>query len=128
MKSIIIVVAAIFAFSVLGGIGFMGFKRESGPGGLAKVNGRPIDVLRFQQTLEGLFSNIPGRKNPQQLAYLQILALNQVIEYTLMLEDAKRKRIKAGREEIDSTIKQIMDVNKVKDINTLKENLRSRGL
>ena len=128
MKSIIVVVAAVFALSIFGGIGYMGFKKDARTEGIAKVNGRPVDVRRFQQTLEGLFNNIPGRKNPQQLAYLQILALNQVIEYSLMLEDAGHRRIKTRNEEVDSTIKQIMDANKITDINILKENLKSRGL
>jgi len=128
MRTIIIIVAALFAASMFYGLGYRGFKREGRREGIAKVNGKPIDILRFNQVLEGLYNSIPGRKKPQQLAYLQILALNQVIDYTLMLEDAKSKRIKASRDEVDGAIKQIMAANKIADVKTFKDVLKSKGL
>ena len=128
MKTIIIIVAVLFAGSIFSGLGYMGFKkRDTQEEGLAKVNGRQVDPRRFQQVLENLFRSVPGRKTPQQLAYLQVLALNQVIEYTLMLEDAKRKGVRAGREEVDAALNQIITSNNFTDLEQFKQMLKSRG-
>jgi len=128
MKTVIIIVAFVFAAGMFAGLGFQGFRRlRSAPTGVAKVNGREIDKTRFNQNLSRLAASMPGIRRPQEMAYLQMMALSQVIDFQLMLNEAKRHvRVSGG--EIDAAVKQIMETNKIPTKNDFEEAIKRNGL
>jgi foldase protein PrsA len=127
MKSIIIAIAVIFGVSMFAGLGFQGFQRgKERRVGIATINGKQIDQVRFNQNLTRMASEIPGRKKIQDIAYLQMLALGQVIDFTLMLSDAKRHvRVSGG--EVDGAIRQIMEANKLPTRRDFDEAIKRSG-
>jgi len=127
-KSIIIGVAVVFAISMFAGLGFRGIRNvQEGRTGVAKINGREIDVVRLNQNLSRVAASIPDRLNPQDLAYLQIVALDQLIDFTLMLNDAK-KNVRVSGGEVNTAISQIMESNKIPSQKDLQAIIERSGM
>lgn len=130
MKTIMIAVAVLFALTMFYGLGYRGFKEaKEGPkkGSIATVDGKEIDHKRFEQTIKKLFSQEKGRIRPEDSMLYQTAALQQVIDFTIMLDEAKRN-FRVGGGEIDQTIDQIMQANKIPNRDALQNALKNMGL
>lgn len=129
MKTIMIVVAVLFAGTMFYGLGYKGIKNvQEGPkkGSIATINGREIDHVKLQQTVNRIFSQEKGRVTPDQAMMDQTLALQQVIEFTIMLDESRRSMRVSG-EELEQAIDQIMQANKIPNRNALKDALKNMG-
>ena len=101
MKTIMIIVAVVFAASMFYGISMSRWRGEGRiPRGLAKVNGKEVDPLRYNEILGRLIRQFGEEIQPQDLAFIQNLALGQAIDFTLILIEAK-KNVRVTRREID---------------------------
>lgn len=130
MKTIMIIVAVLFVASMFYGLGYQGLKEVKGvgdKGSIAKVNGKEIDHARFIRTVNSMYAGQKERIKPQEVLLLQTLALNQVIDFTIMLEGSKKKVRTSGRE-VDQAIMQIMEANKITNIAQLKASLKNTGI
>lgn len=129
MRVIIISVAIIFAASVFYGIGV---SRFSGAGertrSIASVNGRPIDTNRFRQIMGRMTSNLPNNLSPQEIMYFQVLALDQTIDFSILLGQAKKKRIKVRGSEVDQAIQGMMKSAGISSKAELEANLKRSGV
>lgn len=130
MKTIMIIVAVLFAATMFYGLGYRGIKgiKESPKkGSVATVNGKEIDHKRLEQAMQKLLSSQKGRVTPEDAMMYQTVALQQVIDFTLMLDDAKR-HFRVGGGEIDQAIDQIMQANKIPNRDALKGALKNMGM
>ena len=130
MKTIMVIVAVLFGATMFYGIGYMGLKNVKEPakkGSIATIDGREIDHKQFEQVLKTLMSREKGSVRPEAIMMYQTAALRQVIEQTILLNDAK-KHVKLGRGELDQVLSQIMLANKIKDVEGLKNALAQKGL
>jgi len=103
-----------------GGIG-------GGSGVLAKVNGRAIDDLRFREIMGRLSQQFGDKLQPQDLAYLQSVALNQTIDFTLILDQAQRK-VRVSGQEMDMVIDNIMKQQNIPSKQALRQALKQTGM
>jgi foldase protein PrsA len=129
MKSIMIAVAVLFAASMFYGLGYTGLKSmKNAPqkGSIATINGKEIDHARFQRTIKNMFEQEKGRIKPEQAILYQTMALQQVIDFELMLKEGKRY-FKVSGAEMDQTIDQIMTANKIPNRDALKQALANMG-
>ena len=129
MKSIMIAVAVLFAASMFYGLGYTGIKNIKGApqkGSIATINGKEIDHERLQQLFNRMIAQEKGRIKPEQAMMYQTAALEQVMDYALMLNDAKKKFRASGRE-VDQAIEQIMQANKVPSKSALESALKNMG-
>jgi len=129
MKSIMITIAVLFAASMFYGLGYTGLKNiKEGPqkGSIATINGKEIDHERLQQAFNRMIAQEKGRIKPEQAMMYQTAALEQVMDYMLMLGDAKKKFRASGRE-VDQAIEQIMQANKVPSKSALESALKNMG-
>jgi len=128
MKTIMIVVAVLFAASMFYGIG-MSRWRERGriARGLAKVNGKEIDPFRYNEILSRLIRQFGEEIQPQDLAFIQNLALGQAVDFTLILEEAKRNVRISGRE-VDLALESIVKQEKLSSKKELENALKRMGL
>ena len=129
MKTIMIMVAVLFAATMFYGLGYTGIKgaKESPQkGSIATVNGKEIDHKRFQQAVQKLVSGEKGRIRPEDAMLYQTVALQQVIDFTIMLNQAKRN-FSVGGGEMDQAIDQIMQANKIPNRDALKTALSNMG-
>ncbi len=130
MKTIMIAVAVLFAATMFYGLGYRGYKEgKEGPkkGSIATINGKEIDHQRYEQAVKKFFSQEKGRIKPGDAMLYQTVALQQVIDFTIMLNEAKR-HFKAGGGEIDQALDQIMQANKIPNRDALKSALKNMGL
>jgi len=130
MKSIMVVVAVLFAASMFYGLGYRGLKGDGGGGRssvLAKVNGQEIDPFRFREILNRLAGSFGPNIGPQDSAFLENLALAQSIDFALMLGEAKR-RVRVSGRELDAAIESIMRQQKVPGKRELENALKRIGL
>jgi foldase protein PrsA len=130
MKTIMIVVATLFAASMFYGLGYQGLKGEGGrerSKGLAKINGREIDALRFREITNRVLQGFGEKVGPSEMAFVENLALGQAVEFTLLLGEAN-KRVKVSGKEIDATIESIMKQQKVPSKRELDRALKRIGL
>lgn len=130
MKTIMVIVAVVFGATMFYGIGYMGVKNmKEGPkkGSIATVNGKEIDHKQFDQVTRNYLSQAKGPLTPETIMMYQSAALQQVIDQMIMLNDAKRHvSVRGG--EVDDNISQIMQANKIKDVDVLKNALAQKGL
>ena len=129
MKTIMIIVAVLFAATMFYGLGYTGIKgiKESPKkGSIATVNGKEIDHKRYKQAVQKLLSDRKERISPEDAMLYQTIALQQVIDFTIMLNEAKRN-FRVGGGEIDQAIDQIMQANKIPNRNALKTALSNMG-
>jgi foldase protein PrsA len=129
-KNIILVVAILFAFSMLYGLGYWG-RGERGvkpkTNMLAKVNGKEIDPLRFRENLNKIIQNLGSEVNLQDLPFLENLALGQTIDFTLILNEAK-KRVRVSGREVDGALENIMRQQNIPSKRELERALKNVGL
>lgn len=129
MKTIMIIVAVLFAATMFYGLGYTGIK-NIGTGvkknSIATINGKEVDTKRLQQTVNQMFSKNKGRLKPDQAMMYQTMALDQLIDFTLMLNESK-KRYRVSRGELDQTIDQIIQANKIPSKTALIGALKNMG-
>jgi foldase protein PrsA len=130
-KTILIVVVVVFAGTMFYGLGSSSFKgAQSGTskiGKLAKVNGQEVSPLRFSQYVGQIAQRFGGKLSPTDYFSAQSYALEQTIQFTAMLQSAKKK-VNVGKGELNAAISQVMAGQKIQDLNTLKELLKRNGL
>lgn len=127
MKTIMIVVAVLFAASMFYGLGYRGFKGgEKKTNVLAKVNGKEVDPFRYREMLNRVAQGFRGEINPQDLAFIENLALGQAIDFTLMLNEAK-KRVRVSGREVDAAVDGIMQQQKIPSKRELENALKRMG-
>ncbi|MDD5382657.1 MAG: peptidylprolyl isomerase [Candidatus Margulisbacteria bacterium] len=131
MKTIMIVVVVLFAASMFYGIGMT---RGSWKGmgddaskSLAKVNGKELDPARFREILSRIGRQFGDNISPQDMAFVQNLALGQTIDFTLMLEEAKRKT-RVSNQELDMAIDSIMKQQNIPSKRELENALKRMGM
>ncbi|MFC1767824.1 SurA N-terminal domain-containing protein, partial [Candidatus Margulisiibacteriota bacterium] len=126
MKTIMIVVVVLFASSMFYGVGYYGLKGmkdRKDTGSLAKLNGKEIDTARYARTVNNMYAQQEKRLTPQDMIAIQTLALNDTIDFMLILQAARRKVRVSGRE-VDQAVRQVMEANKLTDIQQLKQQLK----
>jgi len=129
MKGIMLAVAILFVVSMFYGLGYSGIKQlgsTEGKRGFVKVNGRQVDVHRFNQIYQKLQENFPQNLKPSEALFLQNLALSQTIDFSIMLEEARRKERVSGSE-LNAVLEQIAKNQKFTSVNALKEALVKQG-
>jgi foldase protein PrsA len=129
MKTIMIVVAVLFVASMFYGISAT---RWRGGGGetsrdLAKVNGKAIDPLRYREMFSRMVNQLGGEIRPQDAAFVQNLALGQTIDFTLILDQAKKK-VKVPNREVDAVIDNLVQQQKLGSKKELERILKRSGL
>jgi parvulin-like peptidyl-prolyl isomerase len=130
MKMIMIIVAVLFAATMFYGLSYRGIKNaKEGPakGSIATVDGKEIDHKRYEQSIKRLFSQEKGRIRPEDAMLYQTAALQQILDFTIMLNESKR-HFSAGGGEVDQAIDQIMQANKIPNRDALKGALKNMGL
>jgi foldase protein PrsA len=128
MKTILIAVAVIFAASMFYGISqtrWTGF--GGGRKGLAKVNGRDIDPYRYRELLNRVLRQFGSDVTPQDLAFIENLALQQAIDFTLILS-AARKEVRISGREVDMALKNVMKQSNFASEADLEKALQRSGL
>ncbi|MFH1542479.1 MAG: peptidylprolyl isomerase [bacterium] len=128
MKTIMMVVVVIFAASMFYGISATRFSGGTDrPSGIAKVNGQQIDPLRYREIVSRVIGQFGDDVRPQDLAFIQNLAIGQTIDFTLVLNQAKRK-VKVSGYEIDMAIENIMKQGNFSSQQQLEGVLKQSGL
>lgn len=130
-KTIMIVVAVLFAGSMFYGLGYRGIKGDWGGKNatniLAKVNGSEVSPLRYQEILTRVAQNFGANVSPADMAFIENLALGQAIDFTLILGEA-RKSVKVSGGEVDAAIDSIMKQQNVPSKRELENALRRMGM
>jgi parvulin-like peptidyl-prolyl isomerase len=128
MKVIMMTVIIIFAASMFYGLGYMGVQKmdTKDKNSIATIDGKEIDHNRFSQAVNKMFQSNKGRIKPDQAILYQTLALEQTIEFQIMLKEAQKKFNVSGRE-VDQTLDQIMQANKIPTRDALKNALANMG-
>jgi len=128
MKAILIAVAVVFAASMFYGVTAT---RWSGiPGsqkGLARVNGKLVDPLRYREVLNRVVRQVGEELKPQDLAFVENLALQQTIDFTLILQEARKKVRLSGRE-VDMAIENIIRQQNLPSKRELERALQRAGM
>ena len=120
-KVIMIVVAIVFVGSMFYGLGFSGLQQMSNDKSSAflKVNGKHVDPMRFNSIFGRLRQNFPEQISPSDLLFLQNLALSQTIDFSVMLDEARKKvRISGG--DLDAAIEQVAKQQKFTNVAEFK--------
>ena len=110
MKWIIIVVCVAFVATLLyvGGVGLFGGGQPVQA--VARVNGEVISAADVQQVYfqtVNLYRQFGQNVSPIQRHSLEFNALQQLVDYELMVQAAKRERVKVDEREINDTILRI---------------------
>lgn len=128
-KSIMIIVAAVFVISMLYGITATRGRWGGGEkiDAIAKVNGKKLDPFRFSEILSRLAGQFGGKIGLQNMAFVQNLALGQAIDFTLILEEAK-KQVRISNREIDQAIENILKNENIKSKSDLENILKNLGM
>jgi len=132
MKAIMIVVAVVFVASMFYGVAatrFAGGGDSSGGRitGLAKVNGQEVSPYRYREIMSRLLGQFGQNLGPQELAFVQNMALGQAIDFTLILNEAKHK-VKISNQEVKMAIDGIMKQEKIASESDLANALKQIGL
>jgi parvulin-like peptidyl-prolyl isomerase len=130
VKVIIISVAVVFVVSVFYGLGSMRFAgggdKKNRP--MATVNGMAVDPLRLNQIFSRMISQFPQGLAPQDMLYFQNVALDQAIDFTLLLNEAKKRRVGVSGQEIDQAIESMMKSSGITSMQQLIAALKRSGL
>ncbi|MEE8638724.1 MAG: peptidylprolyl isomerase [Candidatus Margulisiibacteriota bacterium] len=128
MKTIMIVVVFVFAASMFYGISMTRWRGGGGRvKGLAKVNGAPVDAYRYREILSRLIRQFGEEMRPQDLAFIENLALAQTVDFMLILAEAKKKVRISGRE-VDLALDSIVKQEKFSSKKDLERALKRAGL
>ena len=128
MKSIMIVVAVLFAASMFYGLGYRGLRgfTEQASNKFLKINGSEVDPQVYRQIFTRLRSSFPQNLKPPEALYLQNLALSQTIDFSIMLSEAKRSVRVSGRE-LNQAVEEIAKNQKFPSVNDFKEAVKKAG-
>lgn len=130
MKAVLITVAAVFILTMFYGLGQIGLQGGfSGPQrgeGLAKVNGKDVDVFRFNQIMSRLAAEQKEPLDPMSLLYLQNMALSQLIDFTIIAQEGSKK-FNANAQEVNRAVDDIMKANNIPDRKTFEQLLKNQG-
>ncbi len=128
MKTIMIIVAVLFAASMFYGISrtrwMGGAKREKA---LALVEGKEIDPYRYREVLNRIVSQFSEGIRPQDWAFVENLALGQTVDFTLILSRAK-KDVRVSWREVDMVIDNMLKQNNLASQKDLERILKRQGL
>ena len=129
MKMIMIVIAVLFVASMFYGIGATRWSGEGGKksSGLAKINGVEIDPLRFRENINRLMQQFGMAMGPSEMAFIENMALGQTLDFTMMLEEAKKK-VRVSNREVDAVIDNIMQQNKIPSKKEFELALKKMGM
>jgi parvulin-like peptidyl-prolyl isomerase len=128
MKTIMLVVAVIFAASMFYGIGASRWQgEEKSIKGLAKVNGRQIDPYHYREFMNRFVRQFGEQVSIQDMALVESQALSQTIDFTLILSEAKRRVRVAGRE-VNMTLENVMKQGKFSSQKEFDRSLKRVGL
>jgi foldase protein PrsA len=124
-----IVVAVIFAASMFYGVAASRFSGggERPSDALAKVNGRKVDSFRFREVMSRLLRQLGEEIRPQDLAFVQNLALGQTVDFMLILEQAKRK-VRVSKHEVNLALENMIKKEKLSSEKELEMVLKRMGL
>jgi len=129
MKWIMMTVAFVFVASMFYGITA---SRSMGGGvrsqtGLAKVNGKQIDPARYREMFNRLLQQFGKEVSPSDMAFIENLALQQTIDFTLVLDQAKKKA-KISNREVDMVISNIAQQQNFKSKKDMEDALKRTGI
>ncbi len=75
--------------------------------GVAQVNGRPINRAEFENELRYVKNVYRAKKdtlNPGKIIWLKTHTLNEMIRDELLIQEAKKLKVKLNREEVEKTL------------------------
>jgi len=131
MKGIMIVVAVVFVASMFYGVAATRFAGGgSGSGritGLAKVNGQEVSPYRYREIMNRLLGQFGQNLGPQELAFVQNMALGQAIDFTIILKEAKHN-VRISNQEVKMAVDGIMKQEKIASESDLANALKQIGL
>jgi parvulin-like peptidyl-prolyl isomerase len=128
MKNIMLVIAIVFAASMFYGIGASRFSGgEKRIKGLATVNGREIDAYQYREFLNRLARQTGKATSAQQFAFIESQALQQTIDFMIILKEAKRK-VKISRRELSMAVENVMKQGKFKSKKEFEVAIKRMGL
>jgi parvulin-like peptidyl-prolyl isomerase len=127
MKTILLVIVVIFAASM-----FYGIRMSRGGGqqvakGIAKVSGRQIDPYLYREFINRLVRQFGGKISAQDFAFVESQALQQTIDFTILLTEAKRKVRVSGRE-MNMAMDKVMKDGQFASKRQFEESLKRVGL
>lgn len=128
IKVIMIVVAILFAASMF--YGMRGIKFGGTGGGskdIAKINGVAVDPYRYREIMSRLMRQSGAQMNSQNLAFVQYLALEQSLDFMLLLSSAK-KNVRISGQELDMVIDNIVKQEKLSSRGELEQAIKRSGL
>lgn len=128
MKTIMIIVAIVFAGSMFYGIAATRWRGQTQKAkGIAKVNGVQVDPYRYREILGRLVRQFGEEVRPQDLSFIQNLAIGQTADFMLILSEAKKK-VRVSRSEIDSVIENIVNQQGFSSKKDLENALKNIGI
>ena len=129
MKAILIVVVFVFAASMFYGVtmsrGLGGGEQKAK--GLAKINGKEISPYRYQEMMARLIQQFGANIRPEDLAFVENLALGQTIDFALILSQAKKK-VRVSGHEVNLALESIIKQEKLSSQKELEQALKRMGL
>lgn len=99
-------------------------------GEIAVVGDLPVDKMKFNEVInryvEEMARKDPTMKfiDPDLLEYIRYNSYNQALQFTILLNEAKKQGIKAKRGEVNENIKSIIMMQNLKDKGQLKDLLK----
>ncbi|MFC1571901.1 peptidylprolyl isomerase [Candidatus Margulisiibacteriota bacterium] len=128
MKTIMIVVAVVFAASMFYGIASSrGGGQSQTRAGLAKVNGKMVDPHRYNEIANRIIGQFSDEIKPQDLAFIQNLAIGQAVDFTLVLAQAK-KQVRVSGYEVNMSLDNIMKQGEFTSKKQLETALKRSGI
>lgn len=131
MKTIMMMVAVMFAVTILYGYGQIRLGREGEAEDesiLATVDGKPIDLVIFNHFYSQRVRMAEARLKPQAMAIVQGQVLAETIDFQLAKREAERQGISTSGSEIDAAVEQVMKENKLRSPEELRTLLGNLGL
>ena len=132
-KTILIVVVIVFAGTMFYGLGMSKFSQgqsgmqSAGSNKLATVNGEEVSRMRFVQIFSQMAQNMGGNLAPTDYYSLENYALQQAIQFTLMLQDARRNVSVSGNE-MNAAMASFLTSQKISDAAQLDQILRANKI
>lgn len=132
MKLVIIIISVVFIGTIFYGLGASTLSGKMGDNQskaleIGKVNGQKIDPFQYEQIIQRIVSRYPFMVDPKQMIYVQYLALQQSIEFNILLDAAKGK-VRVSGTEVDQAVKDILRASQIPSEKQLKDVLKSRGI
>ncbi|MFA5840346.1 MAG: peptidylprolyl isomerase [Candidatus Margulisiibacteriota bacterium] len=129
-KVIMITVVVVFVATMFYGLGISGKWQGFGGGtskDVVKVNGNAVSQEQYRQILNRIAQQFGMQVTPQNMAFVENLALGQSIDYAIILAEAK-KNVKISGKEVDMAIDSIMKQQKIENKQQLEKALTQMGL